>query len=139
MNDISYITNSHPAYIENLYHDFLKNPESVDADMRKFFEGFDFAVANANGKEAKVAMDTVAATCSNRSAGKRIFRISAYPGLRKKGHLIAKTNPIRERKDRKANLDLKFFNLVKKTWKQNFTRENLRALVRQLCRFYLII
>ena len=30
---------------------------------------------------------------------------------RKKGHLIAKTNPIRERKDRKANLDLHYFNL----------------------------
>ena len=50
MNDLSYITSSHPAYIENLYRDFLKNPESVDADMRKFFEGFDFAVSNGNGK-----------------------------------------------------------------------------------------
>ncbi len=42
MNDLSYITSSHPAYIENLYKDFLKNPESVDVDMRKFFEGFRF-------------------------------------------------------------------------------------------------
>ena len=32
-------------------------------------------------------------------------------GYRNKGHLIAKTNPIRERKDRDANLNLNFFGL----------------------------
>ena len=50
MNDLSYITSSHPAYIENLYKDFLKNPESVDVDMRKFFEGFDFALSSCKWK-----------------------------------------------------------------------------------------
>ena len=49
MKDFSFITSSHPAYIENLYSDFLKNPESVDADLRKFFEGFDFAVSTGHG------------------------------------------------------------------------------------------
>ena len=43
MKDFSYITNSHPAFIENLYRDFINNPDSVDPEMRKFFEGFDFA------------------------------------------------------------------------------------------------
>jgi 2-oxoglutarate dehydrogenase E1 component len=33
-------------------------------------------------------------------------------GYRNKGHLIAKTNPIRERKDRDANLTLSFFGLA---------------------------
>jgi 2-oxoglutarate dehydrogenase E1 component len=32
-------------------------------------------------------------------------------GYRNKGHLLAKTNPIRQRKDRGANLDLSFFGL----------------------------
>ncbi len=40
MKDFSYITSSHPAYIENSYTDFVKDPESVDVDLRKFFEGF---------------------------------------------------------------------------------------------------
>ena len=44
MKDFSYITNSHPAFIENLYQDFLQDPNSVDPDLKKFFEGFDFAV-----------------------------------------------------------------------------------------------
>ena len=39
-----------------------------------------------------------------------VFRlIRAY---RKKGHLVAKTNPIRERKDRHANLELSNFGLT---------------------------
>ena len=46
MKDFSYITNSHPAFIESLYQDFVKNPESVDPELKKFFEGFDFAVSS---------------------------------------------------------------------------------------------
>ena len=37
MKDFSYITNSHPEYIENLYRDFLKDPASVDPEIKKFF------------------------------------------------------------------------------------------------------
>ena len=33
MKDFQYITNAHPSYIENLYNDFVKNPEAVDADL----------------------------------------------------------------------------------------------------------
>jgi len=50
MKDFSFITNSHPAYIEGLYQDFVKNPDTVDPDFRRFFEGFDFAVTQ--GKSA---------------------------------------------------------------------------------------
>src|SRR5260221_2098492 len=47
MKDFSYITNSSPAFIENLYRDFINNPESVDPELKKFFEGFDFAIGDA--------------------------------------------------------------------------------------------
>ena len=53
MKDFSYITNSSPAFIENLYRDFVNNPESVDPDLKKFFEGFDFAMANAANRKVK--------------------------------------------------------------------------------------
>jgi 2-oxoglutarate dehydrogenase E1 component len=62
MKDFSYITNSHPSFVESLYQDFSKNPESVDPEFRKFFEGFDFAVnngsKNGNGAPAPVAVST---------------------------------------------------------------------------------
>ena len=110
MKDFSFITSSHPAYIENLYKDFVKNPESVDTDLRKFFEGFDFAVSNTNGKvngtQAAAAIPVESVQLDKEFAVYQL--ILAY---RKKGHLIAKTNPIRERKDRHAHLDLKYFGL----------------------------
>ncbi|RYD72910.1 MAG: hypothetical protein EOP53_21080 [Sphingobacteriales bacterium] len=54
MKDFQFITSSHPSYIENLYHDFSRNPDSVDPDMRKFFEGFDFAVSSGFEKQPAV-------------------------------------------------------------------------------------
>ncbi len=47
MKDFSFITNSHPSYIEGLYQDFVKNPDAVDPEFRKFFEGFDFALSRS--------------------------------------------------------------------------------------------
>ena len=44
MKDFSFITNQHPAYIESLYSDFVKDPASVDPELKKFFEGFDCEV-----------------------------------------------------------------------------------------------
>jgi len=49
MDKYSYLSNATPEYIENLYLDFKANPNSVDADFKKFFEGFDFAAASYNG------------------------------------------------------------------------------------------
>ena len=111
MKDFSYITNQHPSYIENLYHDFQKNPESIDVDMRKFFEGFDFAVSNFS----KNGSDNQSSTTTNVTDFDWKKEIAVYRlilGYRNKGHLIAKTNPIRERKDRGANLHLSFFGLT---------------------------
>ncbi len=108
MKDFSYITNSHPAFIEGLYQDFLTNPESVDPDLRKFFEGFDFAVAGNYTASQSFADGGVAASADWMKEIK-VYRLIL--GYRNKGHLIAKTNPIRTRKDRGANLDLSFFGL----------------------------
>ncbi|MDO9155835.1 MAG: thiamine pyrophosphate-dependent enzyme, partial [Sediminibacterium sp.] len=108
MKDFSYITNSHPAFIEGLYQDFLTNPESVDPDLRKFFEGFDFAVAG-NYTAGQATVEGGASTSADWMKEIKVYRLIL--GYRNKGHLIAKTNPIRTRKDRGANLDLSFFGL----------------------------
>ncbi|MBP1653297.1 MAG: 2-oxoglutarate dehydrogenase component, partial [Bacteroidetes bacterium] len=115
MKDFSFVTNSHPAYIESLYQDYRKDPGAVDPEWGKFFEGFDFAVNNVNGKApgagAPVSSDQLTKELN-------VYRlIQAY---RKKGHLISKTNPIRERKDRQANLDISFFGLSDADLKTEF-------------------
>lgn len=106
MKDFSYITNSHPSFIENLYQDFVKDPASVDPDLKKFFEGFDFAVSSgaASSGTAAPAGDTAA-------IAKEFSVYQLIEAYRKKAHLIANTNPIRPRKDRQANLELKYFGL----------------------------
>ena len=113
MKDFSFVTNSHPAYIESLYQDFRKDPSAVDPDWVKFFEGFDFAVSNVNGKtvSAPVAGGSTSLPVSDDQLAKELGVYRLIQAYRKKGHLIAKTNPIRERKDRKANLDLASFGL----------------------------
>lgn len=114
MKDFSYITSSHPAYIENLYTDFKKDPQSVDEELRKFFEGFDFAVSsqNGNGKTTTAAPPvTEKATFSVTNLDKEFGVYQLIQAYRDKGHLISKTNPIRERKNRNANLELSNFGL----------------------------
>lgn len=115
MKDFSYITHSHPSYIEGLYQDFVKDPESVDPDFRRFFEGFDFAIASGQSANGHAVTETTqTASVAVADAGQLAKEFSVYQliqAYRNKGHLVANTNPIRKRKDRGANLDLKYFAL----------------------------
>lgn len=131
MKDFSYITSSSPAFIESLYQEFSKNPDNVEPEFRKFFEGFDFAITqggtNGNGYTNGTAVkekksETAAGAVSTQGIDWR-KELGAYRmilGYRNKGHLIAKTNPIRERKDRDANLTLAFFGLSEEDLDKTF-------------------
>lgn len=119
MKDFQYITSQHPAFIESLYKEYLKNPDVVDPEFKKFFEGFDFAWSQLqstalNGTAEKPATGLPASTTDNFAERwkKELGVYRMILGYRNKGHLIAKTNPIRERKDRGANLNLSFFGFT---------------------------
>jgi 2-oxoglutarate dehydrogenase E1 component len=142
MKDYSFITNSHPSYIEGLYQDFVKNPEAVDPEFRKFFEGFDFAVTQgkavngvngaANGVRSAAAgarsAEGVLTTSDGMDWKKELGAYRLILGYRNKGHLLAKTNPIRPRKDRGANLDLAFYGFTEEDMDRNFYAGNLIGL-----------
>jgi 2-oxoglutarate dehydrogenase E1 component len=128
MKDFSYITHSSPAYIESLYNDFLKDPTSVDPELRKFFEGFDFAISNGAAGNVSAASPVISTPPSGIDCIKEIQVYRLILGYRNKGHLIAKTNPIRERIDRGANLNLAFFGLTEKDLDRNFIAGNLIGL-----------
>lgn len=132
MKDFSYITSSSPEFIENLYRDFLNNPDSVDPEMKKFFEGFDFALASsASGGVNGAQKETVVRTAVTADGVEWKKELGAYRlilGYRNKGHLLAKTNPIRERKDRGASLDLGFFGFTDEDLDKNFFAGNLIGL-----------
>ena len=139
MKDYQYITNSSPAYIEGLYQDFVKDPASVDPEYKKFFEGFDFAItiakngsAASNGSNgaavAAPAKDVQFKTADGVDWKKELGAYRLILGYRNKGHLIAKTNPIRPRKDRGANLDLSFYGFTEADMDKNFFAGNLIGL-----------
>jgi len=138
MKDFQYITNSHPGYIEGLYNDFVKDPNSVDIEMRKFFEGFDFAVSigrptTDNGRLAASGNEQQAANGQLSTVSPidwmneiRVYRMIL--GYRNKGHLLADTNPIRKRKDRGANIDLEFYGFTEADLSKTFNAGNLIGL-----------
>lgn len=108
MKDFSYVMGSHPSYIESLYTDYIQNPAAVDPEWVKFFEGFDFATArNGNGAAA-----TDKAPVSSEQLQKEVAVFRLIRSYRKRGHLIATTNPVRPRRDRKPELDLSDFGLA---------------------------
>lgn len=112
MDKFSYISNADPAYIDQLYQQFKQDPNSVDESWQRFFEGFEFSLGfgeknglpslsnGANVVDANAPDQFKEIKCRN--------LIFAYRG---RGHLLAKTNPVRERRDRRAKLDLKDFFL----------------------------
>jgi len=133
MKDFSYITNSSPSFIDSLYQDFVKDPDSIDPDFRKFFEGFDFAVSNnktgSNGAQVINPKDNGAKTEKTDVDWKReigVYRLIL--GYRNKGHLLAKTNPIRARRDRGANIGLSFFGFTDADLDKEFQAGSLLGL-----------
>jgi 2-oxoglutarate dehydrogenase E1 component len=96
--DLSFISNMHPAAIESMYESYVKNPEQIDPEFRKFFAGFDLAAAqgspsssNSNPKELKV-----------------YHLIESYRAF---GHRNARTNPLPIENTNKIDLSLAAFGL----------------------------
>jgi len=115
MKDFSYVTSQHPAYIESLYTDYQKNPEGIDPEWKKFFEGFDFATSKVNGNGAASKQSAASGEqtgVSGAAAEKEFAVLRLIRGYRKRGHLIATTNPVRPRRDRHPHIDLADYGLA---------------------------
>ena len=97
----SYLSNADPGYIDSLYKSYQADPTSVDLEWQKFFEGFDFSIAQY-GEGGQV---------SEMAASKEINVLNLIMGYRQRGHLFTKTNPVRERRKYFPTLDLETFGL----------------------------
>ncbi len=134
MKDVQFITNSSPAFIEGLYQDFVKDPQSVDPEFKKFFEGFDFAISNSKNGGSQItaavspSKEGTLKTADGVDWKKELGAYRLILGYRNKGHLVAKTNPIRPRKNRGANLDIGFFGFTEEDLDKNFFAGNLIGL-----------
>ncbi len=99
MDSFSFVGNSDIDAIEKLYQEYKSDPSSVDASLRNFFRGFDFAIKNFNGASAG-AFD------------KEFNVINLIHGYRQRGHLFTATNPVRSRRKYFPTLDIENFGLA---------------------------
>jgi len=107
MEKFTHLNNSTPAYVDELYEHYKENPEKVDESWHQFFSGYDFAV-NGDVPQASGLTD------------KEVSIVKLIQGYRSRGHLIADTNPIRQRRQHKSDLELKYFGLDEKDLNQEF-------------------
>ncbi len=99
MDKFSFIGNADVNAIDDLYNRYKQDPNSIDQEWVKFFEGFEFASTNF---EEGVIPENV----------QKEFRvINLINGYRSRGHLFTHTNPVRERRTYKPTLDIENFGL----------------------------
>ena len=120
MKDFSYVTGPTPAYIESLYNEFAKDSSTVDPEWKKFFEGFDFAINNSAPATGTNGAATGKNAVSSDQLAKELGVFEMIRAYRKRGHLVATTNPIRARKDRHAQLELDRFSLAESDMETSF-------------------
>ncbi len=107
--DFTYTSASDNTFIDGLYSDFKKNPDSVDPSWKQFFLGVEFALARPESGETAVG---------NLAQEFKVYRlIDAY---RSRGHLVSTTNPIRERMNRFPHLDLQDHGLTNADLEETF-------------------
>ena len=103
MDNYSFLGAANTAFFEEIYEQYLKEPDSVESSWRSFFQGYDFANESYSEEELEAQLPD-----SFKKEFKVINLINAY---RQRGHLFTKTNPVRDRRVYNPKLDLKNFDL----------------------------
>ncbi|MCU0450220.1 MAG: 2-oxoglutarate dehydrogenase E1 component [Bernardetiaceae bacterium] len=148
MDPFSYIANADVSVIDTYYQQYKADPSSVDESWRQFFAGFDFSLAyaeqsgNGNGHGPSMAP---APTAEATDQAKELRVRNLIQAYRSRGHLKSRTNPVRERRDRKALLDLQDFKLTEADLDTSFVAgralglgtAKLRDIIARLEKIYL--
>ena len=109
MDRFSFLNAAHAGFIEDLYHNYLSNPDAVEPSWRSFFQGYDLANTeySLNGE----------ANVSDLKVPEQVFKefqvIEMINGYRSRGHLFTKTNPVRDRRTYEPTLEIENFGLSK--------------------------
>lgn len=114
-HDYSYVSSSDNAFIDSLYSDYKKNPDSVDNSWKQFFRGVEFGLANP-----EAAGDTAGAGVQSGNLAKEFKVYRLIQSYRSRGHLVSTTNPIRERVNRYPRLDIEDHGLAAADLEQPF-------------------
>ena len=107
MDKFSEVGNQEIAVVEELYQEYLKNPDTIDISWQNFFKGFELARTKFQNKTS--LSSSMKGSESNLDKEFAILElINAY---RLRGHLFTRTNPVRERRKYSPTLTLANFGL----------------------------
>ena len=103
MDNFSFLGNGDIGNFDHLFEQFRQDPESVDESWRRFFEGFEFSKANYDQEGIDASIPE--------AFQKEVNVLNLIGAYRQRGHLFAKTNPIRPRRMHEQPIQLENFNL----------------------------
>jgi 2-oxoglutarate dehydrogenase E1 component len=143
---------AHSQFIEDMYQQYLKYPDSLEPSWKAFFQGFDFALENYSDEEAVQEIKSFASQAENSNVNiseisediRREFKvINLIEAYRVRGHLF--TKPIRLEREDTSNLlwILKILDLLDLNRKFNSATETgmpgpatLSEIIRHLQNIY---
>ena len=102
MDKFTFVGNGDVNAIDDLYERYKSNPESVDLEWARFFEGVDFAKTDFDS-------ETGGAISENFQKELKVLRL--IEDYRYRGHLFTRTNPVRERRKYSPTLAIENFGL----------------------------
>ena len=101
MDRFSFFNSANSAFFDDLYEQYLNDPDSVEPSWRSFFQGYDFQKHNYSNESLFIPEEI----------SKEFQVINLINDYRKRGHLFTKTNPVRSRRDYNPKLEIKNFGL----------------------------
>lgn len=123
MDRFSFLNAAHLQFFDELYTQYLENPDVIEPSWRAFFQGFDFANQYANGstqEKVKVAEKVVSQAVDESHIVKEFRVIELINAYRQRGHLFTETNPVRARRKYSPTLDIENFGLSTSDLDKNF-------------------
>ncbi|TPG36189.1 2-oxoglutarate dehydrogenase E1 component [Flavobacterium pectinovorum] len=140
MDNQTYLTGGNADYIGLLYEKYKEGASNVDSGWQKFFQGLDLGISiKVKDNPSSFSEEDLSSTLANEL--KVINLIDAY---RRRGHLFAKTNPVRERRQHFPGIGIQDFGLENHNLDESFISGNevglpngtLRAIIAVLEQTY---
>jgi 2-oxoglutarate dehydrogenase E1 component len=130
MDRYSFLNAAHTAFFAELYDQYLENPDSVEPSWRAFFQGFDFANEYNDGPIDQLSQAysegvgnkgaETGSTVQIDQIQKEFAVLRLIDAYRTYGHLLTKSNPLRERKVEHPDLSIEKFGLSQADLNVNF-------------------
>ncbi len=107
MDRFSFLNTVHTGFIEDLYQQYLTDPDAVEPSWKSFFQGYD--LANSDYSLEKDDSDIEIP----QQVYKEFKVIELINSYRTRGHLFTETNPVRSRRPYSPTLAIENFGLDK--------------------------